>query len=276
MLDLLSFISTLYLDHYTGELAGMSNIILQPSFVLGTRNDPTLTKFPNWHNSVDLYAIYGSALAGRETTGQTFQEVRGKVTSLYTFYNSDDVLTFNTGLYSLLAYSLHNYSPYIDPATNMEYAAEENEKINKEELVGWDFNFDVNYDKSASSLHNIFYFSGKRIGPNILAYQPVLGFDWRHEIFILGTKARPRLSLFANLQFWFARKASAKLLNSHDGIGATKRELYLSYGISYFISDKTAIYVESYGYNNLNRGSSATDPKGFRDGSIVGIRHTFE
>jgi hypothetical protein len=275
VLDLLSLVSTLYLDHYTGELAGMSNVILRPSFVLGTRNEATFTKFPNWHNSVDLYAIYGSALAGRETTGQAFQEVRGKVTSLYTFYDNDDILTFNTGLYSLLAHSLHNYSPYIDPATNTEYAAEENEKIGKEELFGWDFNFDVNYDKSASSFHNIFYFSGKRIGPNILAYQPVLGFDWRQEIFILGTKALPRLSFFANLQFWFARKASAKLFNSHDGIGVTKRELYLSYGVNYFVSEKTAIYAQSYGYNNLNRGSSTTDPNGFRDGAIVGIQHTF-
>jgi hypothetical protein len=133
----------------------------------------------------------------------------------------------------------------------------------------------VNYDKSSSSFHNIFYFYGKRIGPNILAYQPVLGFDWRHEIFILGTKARPSLSFFANLQFWFARKAMTKLLNTHDGIGATKRELYLSYGMNYFISRKTAVYVESYGYNNLNRGSSTTDPKGFRDGAMIGIQHTF-
>jgi hypothetical protein len=91
----------------------------------------------------------------------------------------------------------------------------------------------------------------------------------------LGTQARPRLSFFANVQFWFARKAKARLFNSHDGIGATKRELYLSYGINYSISDKTAIYLESYGYNNLNRGSSTTDPKGFRDGAIVGIQHTF-
>lgn len=275
MLNFLTLISTLYLDHSTGELAGMNNVVLNPSFVLGSRNEVTLYQYPNWHNNVDIYAIYGSALAGRESTGQGFQELRGKVTSLYTFYNNDDILTFNTGLYGLFAHPFNHYLPYVDPTTNMEYAAEENEKISEESLVGWDFNFDVNYDKSASSFHNILYLSGKRIGPNLLAYQPVLGFDWRHEIFILGTQARPKLSFFANLQFWFARKAGAKYFNIHDGIGATKRELYLSYGINYFISNNTEIYVQSYGYNNLNRGSSTTNPKGFRDGAIFGIQHTF-
>ena len=275
MLDFLTLISTLYLDHYTGELAGMNNVVLNPNFVLGSRSEVTLNQYPNWRNNVDLYAIYGRTLAGHETNEQGFQELRGKVTSLYTFYNNDDILTFNTGLYGLFAHPFNHYSPLVNPTTNIEYAAEENEKISEESLIGWDFNFDVNYDKSASSFHNILYLSGKRIGPNLLAYQPVLGFDWRHEIFILGTQARPKLSLFANLQFWFARKAAAKFFNMHDGIGATKRELYLSYGVNYFISNNTEIFVQSYGYNNLNRGSSTTDPKGFRDGAIVGIQHTF-
>lgn len=277
MLDILSLVSTLYLENRTGQLAGMGNVILQPSYIVGTRNDLTFTAFPNWHNHVDLSAIYGSALIDRTAaaTGQGLQEIRGKVSSLYTVYNSDDILTFNTGIYSLLAYPMHHYPPYINPAINAEYAAEENEALTKEALVGWDFNIDVNYDKSVSSLHNIVYFDGKRIGPNLLTYQPALGFDWHHEIFLLGTTVTPKLSLFADAQFWFAKKANVGLLNVHDGIGATKRELYLSYGVNYSITSKTAIYLESYGFNNLNRGRSATDPTGFRDGSVIGIRYTF-
>ena len=93
MLNILSLFFTLFLDHYTSELAGMSNVILRPSFVAGARHDVTFTKLPSWHNSLDLYAIYGSALAGHEIIGQACQEVRGEVTSLYTFYKNDNILT---------------------------------------------------------------------------------------------------------------------------------------------------------------------------------------
>jgi hypothetical protein len=108
-----------------------------------------------------------------------------------------------------------------------------------------------------------------------LGYRPVLGFDWRYEMFFLGTKIHPKLSFFANTQFWFAKKANVKLFNSHDGIGATKRELYLNYGLNYFITHDTALYLETYAYNNLNRGTSATNPTGFRDGYNLGIRYKF-
>jgi hypothetical protein len=39
MIDMLSLVSMMYIDHYTGELAGMNNTILRPSFVLGSRNE---------------------------------------------------------------------------------------------------------------------------------------------------------------------------------------------------------------------------------------------
>ena len=275
MLDALTLASSLYLEQYTGEIAGMHNVILKPSHVIGTRNDLTFSAFPNWHNHFDLSAIYGSAMTGDGPSGTGFQELHGKLTSLYTVYNSNDVLKFNTGIYSLLAYPFHNYRPYTDPATNAEYAAEETEKTSQETLVAWDFDFEVNYDRSVSSLHNVVYLYGKRMGPNLLAYEPVLGFDWHHEIFLAGTKSRPKLSIFGDAQFWFAKKANTALFNAHDGIGATKRELFLGYGVNYFLTPRTSIYLESYGFNNLNRGDSATKPIGFRDGSTFGIRHDF-
>lgn len=276
MLDVLSFVSMLYFQRINGEMAGLNNIVLKPDYGLGVQNDLTLAAIPKWHNSLDLCGLYGSALVdGGNNTGQELLEVRGKLTSLYTLYNDHDILTFNTGLYSLLAYPTHNYPPYNDPSGNREYAVEESEKIRKEDLFGWDFNFKVNYNKSASSFHNILYFSGERVAPNLLGYRPVLGFDWRYEMYFMGTELHPRLSFFANTQFWFAKKANVRLFNSHDGIGATKRELYLNYGVNYFMTHKTTLYLETYAYNNLNRGNSETDPSGFRDGFDFGVRYRF-
>lgn len=275
MLGMLSLVTSLYLEHRTGQLAGMENVVLQPKYVVGTINDISLKPLPDWHNHIDLFAIYGNALTGTGTTNNDIQEVRGMVTSLYTLYKKDDVFTFNTGLYSLLSHHLHHYTPYQDPSHTTEYAAEENEIISDENLLGWDFNFNIKDDKIESTFHNIIYFMGKRIAPNLLTYQPTLGFDWTNEVFLWGNNTQPKLSFYANVDFWFARKAGVTLINLHDGVGATKRELYLDYGLNYYFSKKTTVYLRTFGYNNLNRGTSLSQPTGFRDGSTLGIRHTF-
>lgn len=275
MLTMLSLVSTLYLDHYTGQLAGMGNVALEPQYVIGSANDVGVKAVPDWHNHIDIYAIYGNALTGAGTYTNRFQEVRGKLTSLYTIYKSDGIFSINTGLYSLLAYRLHHYLPYQDPSLASEYSEEENERIGNETLVGWDFNFDIKDDKIASSFHNIIYFLGKKLAPNLLPYQPTLGFDWRNEIYLWGTYHRPKLSFFTNIEFWFARKANVNLINLHDGIGGTKREFYLAYGVAYYLNSKTAFYLKAFGDNNLNRGTSLTQPRGFKDGSVLGIRYTF-
>jgi len=221
MLDVLSLVSMLYFERISGEMAGMNNVILEPAYRLGSRNQLTFAALPKWENDLDISLLYGRTLYdGGRTTSQEVSEVRGKWTSLYTVYNDNDVVTFNTGLYSLLAYPIHSYPPYEDPSTNKPYAAEENEKIDKEDLFGLDFNFKVNYNKSASSFHNIVYFYGERMAPNLLGYRPVVGFDWRCEMFFRGTKEKPKLSFFANTQFWFAKKANVGIFNTHDGLGA--------------------------------------------------------
>jgi hypothetical protein len=279
MLDSLLVASNLFLEHHTGELAGMNNVILKPSYVLGTRLDLSFKSNPDWHNLIDVYGIYGTALVdggtGGKETGKEFLELRGDIASLYTLYNHEDVLTFNTGPTFSFAYPLHSYPSLVNPNTNTPYANEENEKQSREYLLGWDFNINVNYDKSASSIHNIIYLTGQRIGPNLLSYEPVVGLDIHHEIFLAGTVRDPKLSLFANMDFWFARKAGVGYLNSHDGLGATKRELLLSYGVQYYTAKKTRLYLEVHGYNNLNRGTSTTLPQGFRDGFILGIEQKF-
>ena len=275
MLNTICLLSSIYIDRYTGELAGMRNVILEPQYVVGTRNDFDLKVLPALHTSIDLYGIYGSAKTGTGPVSSEIQEVRGKITSLYTLYNKDDVFSVNTGIYSLFAHPLHHYLPYRDPDPNVEYAEDENERLASEFLLGWDFHFATRYDKTVSSLHNIIFISGQKMAPNLLAYIPSLGVDWTNEIFLLGTEERPGLSFNMNLKFWFARKADVKLFNSHDGIGGTKREFYLSYGINYYIKTHTKLSLSTYGYNNLNRGIGISNPKDFRDGAIFGIQYTF-
>ncbi len=275
MFDIITLLSTLYIDHYTGELAGLRNVILEPQYIVGMRNEIDLSAIPDWHTSVDLYGIYGSAKTGDGNVGSEIQEIRGKITSLYTLYNKDDIFTLDTGLYSLFAHPLHHYLPYRDPDPNVEYAEDENERLASEFLVGWDISLATRYDKINSSLHNILFISGQKMAPNLLAYVPSLGFDWSNEIFLLGTVDQPKLSFVMDFKFWFARKADVKLFNSHDGIGGTKREFYLSYGINYWVGKKTELSLKSYGYNNLNRGDGVSSPKDFRDGAVLGIAYTF-
>jgi hypothetical protein len=275
MFSLITLLSAIYFDRYTGELAGMRNVILQPQYIVGMVNNLDLNSLPEWHNSIDLYGIYGSAKTGTGDTSSQLQEVRGKITSLYTIYNQDDVFRVNTGLYSLFAHPLHHYLPYRDPDPNIEYAEDENERLSSELLLGLDLNFATRYDKIASSLHNIIFLGGQKMAPNLLAYIPSLGFDWTNEIFLWGTEKQPRLSIVMNMKFWLARKADVSFFNSHDGIGGTKREFYIDYGINYWFNKKLELSVKSYGYNNLNRGTGVSTPIDFKDGAVIDLRYNF-
>jgi len=275
MLAVFALLSSFYVEHRTGQLAGMGNVVLEPAYVIGTTNELDLESIPRWHNYLDLYAIDGAALTGSGTTKNEIQEVRAKFISAYTVYNNDDIFSFNTGLYSLWARPTHHYLPYLDPSAVQEYATEEDDVIRGESLLGLDLNFNVREEKIHSTFHNIFYLSGKRIAPNLLTYQPTLGFDWNNEVYLWGTQQEPKLSFTTNVDFWFARKANVKLINVHDGVGGTKREVYLEYGLRYYIKHDMSVYLATFGYNNLNRGSSQSEPAGFRDGSMLEFKYSF-
>ena len=109
MLNVIALLSTFYIDGYTGELAGMRNVLLQPQYAVGVRNEFDLNALPDLHTSIDVYGLYGEAKTGTGSVSSEFQEVRGKITSLYTVYNQDDIFSVNTGLYSRFASPLHHY-----------------------------------------------------------------------------------------------------------------------------------------------------------------------
>jgi hypothetical protein len=256
-------------------MAGMQNVILKPRLVLGAEQDLRFSFAPRWNNHFDLNLIEGVAITGTGRTKDQLQEIRGDWFSLYTLYDKDSALQFNAGLYGELAEPLHRYVPFLAPSAMNGYALEENERIDRQELLGTDFNLRLDYDRLHSDFHNVIYLYGKRLGPNVLAYKPIFGLDWRNRAALIGTAEHPKLDFHIELKFFFARKATGSLFNSHDGLGGTKREMDLNYGLAYHFDRQQEGFVEAYSYNNLNRGASTTQPQDFRDGFRVGYRYAF-
>jgi len=268
-------ITTAFLAYSSGQLAGLGNVVLHPRAIAGLSEDFSPAVVPDWHTRVEISGIYGSADTGTGTSGNQFQEVRGTLDSLYQFYGSNDVLRFSAGLYGEFAFPLQHYVPYYQPTASTNYSLEESERIGHETLLGADLDTSLEYDRLSSSLHTLIFFSGHRLGPNLLAYSPLLGFDWTNRVYLVGNVNAPKLDLYLNTKFWFARKTGSSILNVHDGIGGTMREIDFTIGLGYTLFPSTRVYVESYGDNNINRGSDVSKPQGFRDGFVFGITHRF-
>jgi hypothetical protein len=270
VVDILLLTTTLYLSQIGGEMPGLYNTILKPKAILGIEEKFTIGHF---NNHLDINTLYGKTVTGRGTTNSQLQELHGQWTLLYPLYQKGPE-TFQVGVYTSVALPFHSRTPYIHlPST--AYSNEENEVIKKEFLVGTDFNFNFSYDKVDSSLHNIIFFHGKKVAPNLLAYQPLYALDWCNSFYFLGDVAHPKLQLSTEMKFWFAKKAGVSIINTHDGIGGTKREFDYNIRLLYFLNKHIDTYVTAYGYNNLNRGESVNDPHGFRDGYGFGFEYRF-
>lgn len=265
--------ATLYTTLGTGQLAGMNNTVLSPKLGFGTRLDYRPQAWREWETQADVAALYGSTQTGDGRVGNRLQELRGRVYSGYDFYRMDGIARAGVGLYSEFALPFHSYTPYAQQQTTTAYSAEEGERLSREFLYGLDLKFSLRHDRLQSDFDNILFASGNRIGPNLITYKPLLGFRWHNEFFMLGNLDAPQLSLFTDIDFYFARKANTAVFNTHDGLGGTKREIYLSYGLRYYCTPQTAISLQAYGYNNLNRGNSAVMPNGFRDGFLLSLSH---
>lgn len=275
MAILASAATSLYLTFNSGQVAGMDNVLLRPKATLGITQDFSFQSLPELVTRVDIYSLMGSAETGDGTSGQRFQEIRANATSLYRFYLHEG-LSFSGGLYSEFAIPLHNYTSLYAQSSQNSYALEENEKLYAEHLLGADLNTAVQYDRLSSSMHTVMFFEGARMGPNLLAYKPLLGFDWTNRVHAIGDADNPKLDLYVNTKFWFARKGGgANLFNAHDGLAGTKREIDITLGVGYHLLRSAEIYVQTYGYNNINRGTDASKPQGYTDGFMAGIKYSF-
>jgi hypothetical protein len=266
----------LYVGMGTGQMAGMNNVIIRPKYVVGAKLAPRLKGMPELDTEVDTMLIYGVAQTGSGSFSTTqFQEWRGKLNSVYNFYNHNDVAKAGVGWYSEFAVPFHSYDRYAQSAPATIYAQEEGEQLKRQFLHGLDLKLSISDDRLDSSLHNVIFFSGSRIGPNLLTYKPLLGLMWHNNIMLMGNNLDPKLSLFTDVWVYFARKNNTPVFNMHDGLGGTKREIYLSYGLNYTWSKNTDIRLLSYGFNNLNRGDSNQIPSGFRDGFAITLERAY-
>lgn len=266
-----------YAELGAGQAVGLGNVILDPLLTVGGRATARSASFPNWSADGDLRVIYGKTesfdpLTMRNKTNKPrLQEIRGSGHLIYDFHDEGGIEKIGIGLYSEFARALHSFPRYIPPETDDAYAAEEGDITRSMLNTGLDLRLALKESRIKSTLHNVIFLSGSRIAPNLLTYKPMLGFMWSNEFAITGSIDRPGLSLLTDMDFYFARKAGVGYLNGHDGLGGTKRELDLRYGLAYSLSPKMRMSVQSYGYNNLNRGTSSTLPTGFKDGLRLGM-----
>ena len=258
-----------------GQIAGMGSAILHPVLTLGTSGDFHLRDFPQVDTDFNTSVILGKTESTQHTTKPGLQELRFSAHSIYNFYNDRGISKAGVGLYVDFAQALHHQSRYVPQDTSSIYAAEENESIQHQLNTGLDFRISIHNDRATSDLHNVIFLSGNRVGPNLLTYQPLLGFMWSNKFHFSGSESEPGLSFMTDMNFYFAKKNGVKVFNSHDGLGGTKREIYLSYGLEYTTESKTAYTIRSYGFNNLNRGASTMAPSGFKDGLSIGMVKPF-
>lgn len=258
-----------------GQVAGMGNAILHPILTLGGRGDFHLRDFPQVDTDFNASLIFGKTESTQGMSKPGLQEARGSLHSIYNFYNDRGISKAGLGLYVDFAQALHHQSRYVPQDTSSIYAAEENESIQRQLNTGLDFRVSIHNDRVASDLHNVIFLSGNRVGPNLLTYQPLLGFMWSNKFHFSGSESEPGLSFLTDMNFYFAKKNGVRVFNAHDGLGGTKREIYLSYGLEYTTESNTAYTIRSYGFNNLNRGASTMAPSGFKDGLSLGVTQAF-
>lgn len=266
----------------TGQVAGLGNVILYPKLQAGVGMALHHSDFPQWDADARLQLIYGRTASSDPVTlsksvnGSALQEYRGQAHLIYNFHQDGEAAKAGVGLYVDLERPIRSAPRYVPPTYKVGYAMEEGEVAHRILDTGVDFRFKVKQQRLASELHNVIFLSGTRIAPNLLTYKPMLAFMWGNAFSITGTVDHPGWSFLTDVEFYFARKAGVRYLNLHDGLGGTKRELGLSYGVAYDVNPLTRVSLKSYGFNNLNRGSSSAVPAGFKDGFTLSVVRQFE
>ncbi len=267
--------TTLYFQLQSGESAGLGNTILKPRSTLGIRSEGSLLTQSSWIYNGDARIIVGETLTGTSVSNISPRELHAQGEVLYRYYQEDEE-TISVGPYFDLALPFHGGTPpYILQRNAATYSAKEDELLHYQHLVGVDLHLDFSGKKLQSSLRNVLFLNGTKIGPNLATYEPLLGFLWKNSYAVIGTVHDPVLTLNISSDFYMAHKKSASLLNGHDGLGGTKRELDIDFGLGWKFMRNTTLTLDMWGTNNLNRGTSNAVPVNFRDGFTVGVEYKF-
>jgi len=178
----------------------------------------------------------------------------------------------NKGNYRYCIFSRFLYLEPLIYEVKVQYGAGEDKvPTDKKFNIGINIRFDSVYKKFFSSLQIQYYIYGNRVAPNLSPISPLFGIFWENRIFIKGDFHKPAWTFFLNGVFIMQKKYDgSKLFTKHDFFAGTKREFDIEMGTDVFIR-RFHIFFVFYGYNNLNRGWSRTEPKAFRDGFYVGV-----
>jgi hypothetical protein len=115
----------------------------------------------------------------------------------------------------------------------------------------------------------------RRMAPNGLPYHPIASIDLEVDLWVWRSQG---LYLFGTSRFWAKQDddqplvAGPKSANRPSWWGLfnwSKREYDLLLGLAWNYWGPLELRAFAYGYNNLNRGISLSDPYGFNDG--VGV-----
>ncbi|MFP3293984.1 MAG: hypothetical protein RXN80_01465 [Hydrogenobaculum sp.] len=233
-----------YINLFTGRLPGIRSVTLRPELNLGYKLHWGIKRF-----DVDFKAdgYYGSADTGSGTQRNKLLQLNLKAVGLYNFYQ-DKHSKIGIGLFAKDYEPLTSFKPSITPSQVIQYGAEETE-IPTNDNYNFGSRLRAKYDY-------------KKIGT-------------RNKLFLIGDIDKPKLALNLDMRFYFERKYDNKIFTSHDGLAGTKREFDLTVGTMYYLTKNLDFHVDTYGFNNLNRGNSSTLPSGFKDGVYAGFGYRF-
>lgn len=254
------------LGFYSGEIQGIKSNILRPNYFLSF-----LSKHDKGNHRYHIFSrfLYGDA---RTATG----DVNDKplqidiFLKLYRYFFKEENFRILFGGASEIYIPVGDLEPLIYKVKVQYGAGEDKIPTDKKFNIGVNIRLDGVYKKFFSSLEIQYYIYGNRVAPNLSPIAPLFGVFWKNRVFIKGDFYKPTWTFFINGVFIMQKKYDgSKIFTKHDFFAGTKREFDIEMGTDVFIG-RFHIFFVFYGYNNLNRGWSRTEPKAFRDGFYVG------
>ncbi len=263
----------LSIGFYSGEVQGIRSIILRPNYFFSVDIKDNIKKSLRYE--FFLRTLYGDARTGDGNIDNQFLQ-----TDIYAklYFSLKDTQNFKIywGLFSEIYIPLKNFKPFIDKVEEEYGAGEDKVPTDKPFNFGLNIRFDGIYNKFFSSMEIAYYIYGHRVAPNIAPMAPLFGIFWENRVFIIGNFDRPVFTFFINSGFIMQKKYDgSKIFTKHDFFAGTKREFDIEMGIDYLFKTHYHLFFVFYGYNNLNRGWSRTNPSAFRDGFYTGVGFLF-
>jgi hypothetical protein len=104
---------------------------------------------------------------------------------------------------------------------------------------------------------------GQEVAPNGYEFNPLFSMDMNFNLMLWRAQG---VYLYAESRFW-GQKPSPGITNPSQGIfDFSKREFDFDGGVAWNCSGPLETRLFAYSFNNLNRGTSPVQPKGYTDG----------